>query len=151
MSILQFPSRAPAALSQQVRDLAKTEAALDWVPDEFGVDESGFYAASDDDWSMMEARFARYGLRVHRNAPLESYKNGMRYLGQFLSKIGYFREHPYHYKLFTSDWTPEEHAYLRAVSEADLNSAFEVLPRTRFAGEIGRKMRTHEGCALNTA
>ncbi|MGF6937131.1 hypothetical protein OKW41_006293 [Paraburkholderia sp. UCT70] len=147
MSVLEFKRKA-VPLHSKVDALAREESSIDFVPDEWEVDEHGFYAASDSDWLSTEAHFARYGYRICRHGPLDSYKAGMRYLGGFLSKIGYLREHPWHYQLFTKDWTEDEHAYLRAVSDADIERVFELVPKTRFLGEIGRKMRMPEGCAL---
>ncbi|MDR5750350.1 MULTISPECIES: hypothetical protein [unclassified Caballeronia] len=148
MSVLEFRRKATTQLHSEVDTLAREESSLDFVPDEWGVDEQGFYVASDADWLCMEAHFARYGHRINKHAPLDSYRNGMRYFGGFLSKIGYLRDHPWHYQLFTKEWTEDEHAYLRAVSNGDIAHVFELLPKTRFLGEIGRKMRLSEGCAL---
>ncbi|WP_244814129.1 hypothetical protein [Caballeronia sp. Lep1P3] len=148
MSVLEFRRKATTQLHSEVDALAREESSLDFAPDEWGVDEQGFYVASDDDWRGMEAHFARYGHRINRCSPLDSYKNGMRYFGGFLSKIGYLREHPWHYQLFTKDWTEDEHAYLRAVADGDIERVFELVSKTRFLGEIGRKMRLPEGCAL---
>ena len=147
MSVQEFKRKA-APLHSSVDALAREESSIDFVPDEWGVDEQDFYVASDADWTAMEAHFARYGYRINRHAPLDSYRAGMRYFGEFLSKIGYLRDHPYHYQLFTKDWSEDEHAYLRAVSDGDIEKVFELVQRTRFFDEIRRKMRMPEGCAL---
>jgi len=147
MSVLQF-KRKVSPLPAKIEALARQEASLDWMPDEWGVDEHGFYAASDADWDAMEAHFARYGFRINRHAPLDSYQAGLRFLSGLLSKVGYFREYPDHYRLFTKDWSETEHAYLRAVADGDIEKVFELVSGTRFPGEIGRTMRMPEGCGM---
>lgn len=118
------------------------------MPDEWGVDEHDCYVASDADWLAMEAHFARYGFRINRSAPLDSYREGLRFLSGLLSSVGYFRDYPDHYALFTKDWTDDEHEYLQAVSDGDIQRVFELMPKTRFLAEIGKKMRLPAGCAL---
>jgi len=144
MSVLQF-TRKTSPLPAKIEALARQEASLDWMPDEWGDDEHGFYAASDADWDAMEAHFARYGFRLNRHAQLDSYQAGLRLLSELLSNVGYFRGH---YRLFTKDCSEVEHAYLRAVSEADIEKVFELVPATRFSAEIGRAMRLTKGCGL---
>jgi hypothetical protein len=146
-SVLEF-KRKSAPLHSSVDALAREESSLDFMPEDWGIDEHGFYVASDEDWTSIEAHFARYGFRINRSAPLDSYQEGLKYLSGLLSNVGYLREYPEHYALFTKDWTEDEHAYLRAVSDGDIERVFELVPKTRFLAEIGRKMRLPAGCAL---
>ena len=162
MTVIKFPTLAErqerldahtdASLSNDslapVAPSAIADATLDWMPDEFAQYEDGTFAADEKTWQQMHAHFARYGFRIHRMAPLDSYTGGLQAISRVLSLVGYLRDYPDHYKIFSKGFTPDEHAYIRAVSNNDTVAAARLAPSTQFAYNIRDAMTVEGGCGL---
>jgi phage anti-repressor protein len=80
--------------------------------------------------------------------PSESYKNGIRKISELVSMVGYKREYPDHYRLFSKEYLPIEHEYITAVDDNDTTAAARLVVQTRFAFEVRAAMTLPDGCAL---
>lgn len=165
MTIIKFPTssvrngRRSASLKTEASEEDTTptttdtvteidDSTLDWTPDEQCQYEDGTFAADEETWKAMHAHFARYGLKIHRMAPLDSYLSGLTAISEVLSLVGYLRDHPWHYGIYSKGFTADEHAYIKAVSDNDTAAAAHLAPPTQFAFNIRRAMTVDGGCGL---
>jgi hypothetical protein len=147
--IFTMPSRksAPAIFGSFTEIFAFDPPEPAWVSEDMA--HSDFRT---DDAVRLRAWFEWFGASVDTTGPATSLVEGWAYLRSEIATAGLYRmNHPKTFRDLYNAWSGSQVAYLDAVLQGDQTSAAALLPRTPFANELDEKMRTQEGCALNTS
>ena len=86
--------------------------------------------------------FAAYGTTVSLEEAAEVLTGAWTYLSMHPGRYwaAYTINSPHTYRALTKDFLPDEHAYIAAIAAGDRPAAARVFPKTRWAGELQRKM-----------